>query len=109
VHGCLEGPEAGVYYRGKSEITNDKFTTIKLPDYVSALASNFTVQITNIYSTSIDITNIFSSSDVENNSFTVYGKNGSFFWLVQGERLKIETEPNKSDVTVHGDGPYKWL
>ena len=109
VHGCLEGPEAGVYYRGINEIINDKFAIIKLPDYVSLLASNFTVQITDIYNEETNVTNVYSASRVKNNLFTVYGKNGSFYWTVYGERIQIETEPNKSDVIVNGDGPYKWI
>ena len=31
VHSCLEGPEAGVYYRGEGEITNNKCVEIQLP------------------------------------------------------------------------------
>jgi hypothetical protein len=46
VHACLEGPEAGVYYRGKSEIVNNDFVEIILPDYVDLLATEFTIQIT---------------------------------------------------------------
>ena len=42
VHGCLEGPESGVYYRGKDIAP----TTVKLPEYVSKIASDFTVQVT---------------------------------------------------------------
>jgi len=30
VHVCLEGPEAGVYYRGKGEITNNETVEISL-------------------------------------------------------------------------------
>jgi hypothetical protein len=108
VHACLEGPEAGVYYRGKSEITNDEYVEIDLPDYVCELAYNFTIQITPIYKKG-RATPIFSTSEIENNKFTVYGTNGAFFWFVQGERNQIDVEPYKSDVEVKGDGPYKWI
>ena len=107
VHACLEGPEAGVYYRGKAEITNDASVTVALPSYVSALARDFTVQITPIYD-KISVKN-YNVSEVENNEFTVYGKNGKFYWVVYGMRSSIEVEPDKSSVVVKGDGPYLYL
>jgi hypothetical protein len=108
VHACLEGPEAGVYYRGKAEITNDEFATIQLPDYVKSLASNFTVQITSIYSTERKEPNILEVTEVKNNEFKVFGKNGAFYWTVYGLRNYILIEPDKTSITVNGDGPYKW-
>jgi len=114
IHACLEGPEAGVYYRGTSTITNNKFILIQLPYYVSILASNFTIQITPIYDENLESNEIVINKNyyaglVKNNSFTVYGNNGSFYWHVYGERLQIETEPYKNTVIVNGDGPYKWI
>jgi hypothetical protein len=108
VHACLEGPEAGVYYRGKGEILNDEFVTIQLPDYVSNLARNFTIQVTSIYSNERKAPNVLQATDVENNEFKVYGKNGKFFWTVYGLRNEILVEPDKASITVNGDGPYKW-
>jgi len=110
VHACLEGPEAGVYYRGKASITNDSYVKVQLPSYVEKLASNFTVHLTQIYvegETNEDVN--FKTTEVVNNSFKVYGKNGSFFWIVYGERNKIEPEVLKTSVEVKGCGPYKWL
>ena len=108
----MEGPESGVYYRGKGEITNNESVTIMLPDYVSELATDFTVQITPIVS-SVNVNNSnkkqLYTSEVENNSFAVYGDNGKFFWLVQGKRSDIDVEPTKSSVNVKGTGPYKWI
>jgi hypothetical protein len=46
---------------------------------------------------------------VKDNKFTVYGENCEFFWTVFGKRLSFEIEPNKKDVVVKGDGPYKWI
>jgi hypothetical protein len=107
VHACLEGPEAGVYYRGIGEITNNVSTTIKLPDYVEKLASNFTIQITPIYNGSISVLN---AGEVINNIFSVYGENCKFYWSVHGKRLEINNiEPNKNDVSVKGSGPYLWI
>jgi len=106
VHACLEGPEAGVYYRGKGEITNNECVEIKLPHYVEKLARDFTVQITPIYGTKIVTLN---SSEIENNAFKVYGENSKFHWTVYGNRHDINVEPDKSAVNVKGDGPYLYI
>jgi hypothetical protein len=107
VHACLEGPEAGVYYRGIGEITNGNSVLVQLPEYVDALASDFNIQVTGIYDgTKVRVYNV---SLIEQGSFTVYGENGAFHWLVIGRRSEIEVEPNKSDVVVKGDGPYLWI
>jgi hypothetical protein len=107
VHACLEGPEGGVYYRGKATITNNESTIIELPSYVSKLASEFTIQLTPILNRKHQI--ILGASEIINNTFTVYGENCSFYWLVIGQRCTIEVEPHKSNVDVKGDGPYKWI
>ena len=107
VHACLEGPEAGVYYRGKGKIENNESTVINLPDYASALADDFTIQITPIFNGNGVLT--YNVGEVINNQFQVYGQNGSFFWTVFGMRATIEVEPYKTDVHVQGSGPYKWL
>ena len=108
IHACLEGPEAGVYYRGKTTIENNESVTIRLPDYVAPLATNFTIQITSIYSKERSKPNFFEVSEIENNCFTVYGKNGSFYWYVYGMKNEILVEPYKNSIVVNGNGPYKW-
>ena len=107
VHGCLEGPEGGVYYRGKGEIANGESVKIQLPEYVNSLATDFTVQITPVYCGK-KLEQLYMS-EVENNCFTVYGENCKFHWLVHGKRCDIEVEPVKSNVIVQGNGPYKWI
>jgi hypothetical protein len=107
VHACLEGPESGVYYRGKSEIESGKAEeTITLPDYVEALATDFTVIVTPIYNGKMRFLNC---SRVVNNSFTVYGEPGEFDWHVFGKRGYINVEPDKNIIQVKGDGPYKYI
>jgi len=106
VHVCLEGPEAGVYYRGVGEITNNENTVIQLPDYVKELARDFTVQLTGVYDGKVKAYNF---SEVDNNMFTVHGENGKFHWLVMGKRHDISVEPLKSEVELKGDGPYLWI
>ena len=109
VHACLEGPEAGVYYRGESKIENNQSVVVKLPDYVSSFATNFSINITPIYSDDSDENIVYRTSRVKDNTFTVHGKNGSFYWIVYGQRGKVDVEPKKSEVQVSGDGPYKYI
>jgi hypothetical protein len=109
VHGCLEGPEAGVYYRGQAEIEeNSEYVEVKLPTYVSELASGFTVQLTQIYDEKCVISTPLRSTIPEDNMFKVYGK-GKFFWAVHGKRLDVNVEPLKKSTKVYGNGPYKWM
>ena len=107
VHACLEGPEAGVYYRGTGTIAElETSVEVELPDYVDALAVDLTVQVTPIYNGTVRILN---ASCVSNNKFTVYGDSGDFHWHVYGRRATVVVEPKKSEVTLHGDGPYRWI
>ena len=108
VHGCLEGPEAGVYYRGKGVITNNESVAVELPDYVDKLATNLTVQLTPIYDGNIYKPQYFAT-EVSANKFLVHGVNGAFYWNVYGQRLSFLVEPNKKEVEIKGNGPYKWL
>jgi hypothetical protein len=103
VHACLEGPEAGVYYRGKDEITNGESVEVTLPEYTKNFY-NFTVQVTPINSRIV-----YGVSEVEDGKFKVLGDNGKFFWTVQATRNEINVEPNKSDVVIKGDGPYTYI
>jgi hypothetical protein len=106
VHFCIEGPEVGVYYRGKSEIINNEYVDIELPNYVEKFAFDFTVNINPIYNGKIITLN---SSEIENNKFRVYGENSKFHWIVYGKRYDIIVEPNKTDVVVKGEGPYLYI
>jgi glyoxylate carboligase len=108
VHACIEGPEAGVYYRGKGTITNNHSVKVDLPDYVKHFAYNYTVQITPIV-TSPDSINQYGTSEVSDGSFTVFGKSGSFYWTIFAQRGEIEAEPDRTDVNIQGDGPYKYV
>jgi len=114
VHACLEGPEAGVYYRGKGVISSgENKVVITLPSYVKNLATDLTVNITPVIDEeSVDVADlpIMCSTRVHDNKFTVYAnKPGLFHWTVFGKRGDIQTEVKKSDTVMRGDGPYKWL
>jgi photosystem II stability/assembly factor-like uncharacterized protein len=108
VHACLEGPEVGVYYRGRGEIINNTCVEVSLPEYVCAFASDFTIKVTSIYDGNSSNPKVYSPGEIINNRFTVYGENGHFFWTVTGSRGNILVEPEKSSIVVKGDGPYKW-
>lgn len=105
IHSCLEGPETGVYYRGRGEITNGSSITVTLPDYVAGLAYSWTIQVAAVYE---GVIRTYNFSEVENNQFTVFGENGKFHWSAMGKRRDIVVEPLKSDTTVFGQGPYLW-
>jgi hypothetical protein len=109
VHACLEGPEVGVYYRGKSEITHmTSCVTVYLPEYLDKLAFDFTVQLTPIYSGHVP-QSVLCSEEVRDNKFVVHGPCCKFFWEVKGKRKNIETEPSKSMWDISGEGPYTYL
>ena len=106
VHTCLEGPEVGVFYRGKGVILDNFSTTIQLPSYTKKLAYDYTVQLTPIGNSKRQI--VLECSEVEDCKFTVYGENVEFFWIVHANRNALDVEPYKSSIQVRGDGPYKW-
>jgi len=124
VHGCLEGPEAGVYYRGKAEILenlnenmgikpineiSESSIEISLPSYATSF-NNFSINLTPIKNMNKSRSKLpLEVSEVKNNKFSVYGEPCSFYWLVHATRLNIEVEPLRSDVTLKGDGPYTYL
>jgi hypothetical protein len=108
VHACLEGPEAGVYYRGEAELVGDEIR-IELPAYVSSIAHNFTVQLTQIRERKEEPFARLSSGRVVDGAFTVSGDPCTFAWHVHGTRQLVETEPAREDVAVFGDGPYKYI
>lgn len=108
VHACLEGPESGVFYRGESSIGKDGFADISLPSYADALATEWTVHITPIYSEDEVDCKIPRPTSVRNGKFRVYGK-GAFYWLVIGKRASIVTELPSFSTNVRGEGPYKYI
>jgi hypothetical protein len=107
VHACLEGPESGVYYRGESIIQDgERSVEIKLPEYASKIATNFTVHLTPIYNGEIAT---ICASRVKDNKFTVYGNSCEFNWMVVGRRAPIEVEPRKNSSVLRNVGPYTWI
>jgi len=107
VHVCLEGPEAGIYYRGKGEVTDNQCAIISLPDYVPGWGYDFTVNVTAIYDGKVKV---YAITEVDvNGKFSVYGENGKFNWTAIGKRADINVEPLKEETEIKGFGPYKWV
>jgi hypothetical protein len=116
VHACLEGPEAGVYYRGTATIPAEaNFIELSLPSYADALASDFTVHVTPVLENEEDLLiPSLAITRVKHGKFKVYKTSritfpSSFDYLVFGKRCAIEVEPERSKVVVKGSGPYIWL
>jgi hypothetical protein len=110
----MEGPEAGVYYRGTAKINvGFTFTEIYLADYVDKLAREFTVYVTPVanFNDNIRMIPTLITSRVQDGKFSVYSNviPCEFDYLVMGKRLAIEVEREKALVTVKGAGPYKWI
>jgi hypothetical protein len=119
VHACLEGPEAGVYYRGTSTITSDyKSVELYLADYVDQLATEFTIYVTPLWmdmdrdsDRDMPCFPRLITTPVINGKFTVYSDiiPCTFNYIVFGKRHSIVTEPLKTLTHVKGEGPYKWI
>jgi hypothetical protein len=110
VHACLEGPESGVYYRGKGymEMYTDE-VVVNLPDYVDSLATDFTINLT-----CVGKPVLLGASNIRNCSFIVYSsekleRSIEFNWIVYGKRSNIVVEPLKNSVKLNGSGPYQWI
>lgn len=96
VHACLEGPEAGVYYRGEGAIMEgEKKVSITLPAYVKNLANELTVHLTPVLNDE-DMEDEaplnLRSTRVRDNSFTVYANKAvAFHWMVFGKRADVKS------------------
>jgi hypothetical protein len=110
IHACVEGPEAGVYYRGQATI-RERSVTVSLPDYVDRLATNFTVHLTPISKDDEQWIHV-KTTTVFQNRFTIYASAPcEVHWMVFGTRrdVPLEVEVKKEYMTVRGEGPYKWI
>ena len=108
----MEGPEAGVYYRGSATILSDnKSVDIYLADYVDHIACDFTIHVTPILTGDLPYFPTLITSRIKEGKFTVYSTITpcEFNYIVFGKRQSIEVEPSKSTTLVRGDGPYKWI
>jgi hypothetical protein len=89
LHASVEGPEAGVYYRGETKLIKGQ-ATVKLPDYFEALTrkEERTVQLTAKGTEPY----LLSATEVKNGRFKVSGtkQDGEFYWEVKAVRADVE-------------------
>jgi hypothetical protein len=100
VHGCLEGPELGVYYRGEGRLSGGR-AVVELPAYFESLTrkEGRTVQLTPRFESGSP-PSMLAASSIGEGRFevrTVDGGNPSqaFFWEVKAARADLpvlETE-----------------
>ena len=79
-HGSLEGPEHGVYIRGRN-----KGTIIELPEYWLGLVDEDTITV---QLTAIGEPQNLCVADIKDNK--VYVKGVEYFYFIQAERKDIE-------------------
>lgn len=113
VHACLEGPEAGVYYRGTGRLAAGR-ATVKLPDYFEELTEpeTRTVHVSPVLSRGQRDFTAVAAGEIEANRFRVRGEGSQHFaWTVFAERrdTPVFVEPRKNEVSVRGDGPYTYI
>ena len=124
VHACLEGPEAGVYYRGTAQLPEGQpFVEVVLPNYTQDWY-DWTIQVTQVVCPIKEIYSSYGVTDISNGKFKIYGrfvvgygKHTSeecrncchkFHWIAHAKRQSINVEPNKTETKVHAYGPYTW-
>ncbi len=95
VHGCLEGPEHAIYYRGQGEL-EDGTTTVRLPVYFEAMAreEERTVQLTPLADGEGPVSAL-AASPVRNGAFSVRSIDDAnprqrFYWEVTAVRSDVE-------------------
>jgi hypothetical protein len=106
VHATLEGPEAGVYYRGEARLENGE-ATVLLPGYFEALTR--TDQRTVLVTPRLDEVRrrvaALAVTEVRDGKFTVVAVDGStegqwFYWEVKAVRkdvASLDAEPLKGE------------
>jgi hypothetical protein len=96
VHSCLEGPEIGVYFRGRSTSA-----TIEMPDYWDGLVhlDSMTVELTAVGpNQDLYVASIADDGDVTVGSNTDTALN--YFYVIYGERKDLERLEVEIDDTV---------
>ena len=89
VHACLEGPEASVFYRGKSSIKNNNYKTIiDLPKYFRNLVdeNSITIQLQVIDNNDI------LRAEYNENKIIVYADQCELYWHVFSNRNNCNFE-----------------
>lgn len=90
-HGCLEGPEFGIYLRGT--ITFNQKHVINLPDYFVALVKDYTIHITPHNNEKITIKKNECNVELRSNKLL---KKTSCDYLIIASRIDVSLEVEKS-------------
>ena len=117
VHACTEGLTADVFYRGQAQLKSG-ICVVTLPDYFEELTEleNRSVMLTPIADENGMVANL-AAYEIEDGKFLVEQIGGyhvpdqRFWWRVDAVRKNtaFNVEPEKSSVTVRGDGPYTYI
>lgn len=116
VHVAIEGPEVSVFYRGSARLEGGR-AVVQLPDYFESLTQQEgrTVQLTAIDGFDRLAVRTQAGARIRNGRFEVYSDNPNstqqFDWEVKARRHDSDglvVEPDKSEIVVHGDGPYTY-
>ncbi|GAA3039733.1 fibronectin type III domain-containing protein [Streptosporangium longisporum] len=109
VHGVTESPHNGVEYWGTATLDEDGQAVVELPSYFEALTRADGRAV------------LLSCLDVPGEAAATYPDGGRFHitgpparrvgWLVKAIRADVPpllVEPRRTEVDVHGDGPYRY-
>ncbi|MDD5775214.1 MAG: hypothetical protein PHS64_04665, partial [Candidatus Omnitrophica bacterium] len=117
IHTTLEGPENAVFYRGEARLKRG-VAEIVLPEYFEALTreESRTVLLTSVFQDVNEQCSSLAASKVKDGRFSVKAIDGnnlqqSFYWEVKAVRRDVPillVQPDKEEVEVHGEGPYKY-
>jgi hypothetical protein len=116
VHATVEGPEAGVFYRGTAHLHNGR-ADVMLPDYFEALTrpEDRTVLLTNIGGFDRLAIEKQARGPIVDGRFVVISDNPNstqeFHWEVKAVRKdapRLVVAPLKDDISVAGIGPYTY-
>ncbi|MFI7126001.1 hypothetical protein ACIBQ1_09925 [Nonomuraea sp. NPDC050153] len=110
VHACTESPAPGVEYWGEVELDADGRAIVELPGYFEALTRP-DGRYVSVNTCSDEIRNA-SATYPTDGRFTIHGGPGlRVAWLVKAIRSDagdMLVEPRRDEVTVRGDGPYRY-
>jgi hypothetical protein len=117
VHASLEGPEAGVYYRGEGQL-NDGRAVIALPSYFEALTrkEDRTVIVTPRYESDEPVSGLAASAIVDGRcvirAIDRHNPSQRFYWEVKGVRADVpalEVERAKRGAAINGTQGSEWM
>ncbi|MET8334355.1 fibronectin type III domain-containing protein [Streptosporangium canum] len=109
VHATTESPHNGVEYWGEATLGEDGTAAVELPGYFEALTG---YEGRAVLLSCRDDPDQVAATYPEGGRFTISGPAGRHvFWLVKAIRSDVPpllVEPRRDEVTVRGDGPYRY-